>query len=227
MPPLNYHYLRYFWAVAREGGLRKAADRLNVSQPTISAQVKALEEQLGRKLTRRDGRGLTLTEEGRHVFEYAEQIFALGQELVDSLETPARARPVRVALGVTDSLPKFVGHALMRPLFRQAQPVHVVVTKGSAAELLVKLAAHRLDDRDGGRTGPKLVPRTRVQPPARGVRRIVSRESRSGRPAAGPLPGLSERGAHPAAHPWRGPAPFTRTMVPGRGYDASHRRGVR
>ncbi len=145
MTLLNFHYLRYFWAVAREGGLRKAAERLHVSQPTISAQVKALEEQLGHKLTRRDGRGLALTEVGRHVFDYAEQIFALGEELVETLGTPGRARPMRVALGVTDSLPKLVGHLLMRPLFRQAQQVQVVVTEGSAAELLVKLAAHRLD----------------------------------------------------------------------------------
>ncbi len=145
MSLLNFHYLRYFWAVAREGGLRKAADRLNVSQPTISAQVKALEEQLGHKLTRRDGRGLALTDAGRHVFEYAEQIFALGQGMVETLGTPDGSRPMRVALGVTDSLPKLLGHALMRPLFRQARPVQVVVTEGSAAELLIKLATHRLD----------------------------------------------------------------------------------
>ena len=141
---LNYHYLRYFWMVAREGGLRRAADRLHVSQPTISAQVKALEEQLGEKLTRRDGRGLALTEAGRRVFDYAEQIFALGDELAGGIARDGM-RPLRVALGVTDSCPKLVSYALMRPLFHMGRPVKVVVSEASAAELLVQLASHRLD----------------------------------------------------------------------------------
>jgi LysR family transcriptional regulator, transcriptional activator of nhaA len=145
MALLNFHYLRYFWSVAREGGLRKAAERLHVSQPTISAQVKALEEQLGEKLTRRAGRGLALTEAGRRVFGYAEEIFALGDDLVQAVGRADATRPMRVALGVTDSLPKLVSHALMRPLFRLAHPVQVVVSEASAAELLVQLAAHRLD----------------------------------------------------------------------------------
>lgn len=145
MAPLNFHYLRYFWTVAREGSLRKAAERLHVSQPTISAQVKALEGQLGEKLTRRAGRGLALTEAGRRVFEYAEEIFSLGDDLVRAVGEPGGTRPARVALGVTDSLPKIVSHALMRPLFRMERPVQVVVSEASAAELLVQLAAHRLD----------------------------------------------------------------------------------
>jgi LysR family transcriptional regulator, transcriptional activator of nhaA len=145
MALLNFHHLRYFWTVAREGGLRKAAERLHVSQPTISAQVKALEEQLGEKLTRRAGRGLALTEAGRRVFDYAEQIFALGEELVQAVGKPDGTRPMRVALGITDSLPKLVGHALMRPLFQLGYPVQVVVSEASAAELLVQLAGHRLD----------------------------------------------------------------------------------
>jgi LysR family transcriptional activator of nhaA len=145
MALLNFHYLRYFWMVAREGGLRKAAERLNVSQPTISAQVKALEEQLGEKLTRREGRGLVLTDAGRRVFDYAEEIFALGEDLVHAVGKPDSTRPLRVAIGVTDSLPKLVSHALMRPLFRLGQPVQVVVSEASAAELLLRLAAHRLD----------------------------------------------------------------------------------
>ncbi len=125
---LNYHWLRYFWMVAREGGLRRASERLHVSQPTISAQVKALEDQLGEKLTRRDGRGLALTEAGRRVFEYAEQIFALGDELTAS-----------------SALPKLVGYAIMRPVFHLDRPVKAVVTEASVADLLVQLAAHRLD----------------------------------------------------------------------------------
>lgn len=143
--PLNYHYLRYFWMVAREGGLRRASERLHVSQPTISAQVKALEEQLGEKLFRREGRGLALTESGRRVFEYAEQIFALGDELVASSARESGERPLRVALGLTDALPKLVGWSLMRPVFALGRPVRLVVHEASAADLLVQLAAHRLD----------------------------------------------------------------------------------
>ncbi len=144
MAALNYHYLRYFWTVAREGSLRKAAERLHVSQPTISAQVKALENQLGEKLTRRAGRGLALTEAGQRVRDYAEEIFALGEEMVRAVGREG-ARPVRVALGVTDALPKLVSHSLMRPVFRLPHPVQVSVTEASAAELLVQLAAHRID----------------------------------------------------------------------------------
>lgn len=142
---LNFHYLRYFWTVAREGGLRRAAERLNVSQPTISAQVKALEEQLGEKLTRRAGRGLALTDAGRRVFDYAEQIFSLGDDLVEAVSRPSASRPQHVRIGVTDSLPKQASHALMRPLFRLGHAVRVVVSEGSAADLLAQLAAHRLD----------------------------------------------------------------------------------
>ena len=145
MALLNFHYLRYFWTVAREGGLRRAADRLHVSQPTISAQVKALEEQLGEKLTRRAGRGLALTDAGRRVFDYAEQIFSLGDDLVEAVSRPSGSRPRHVRIGVTDSLPKQASHALMRPVFRLGTPVQVVVSEGSAADLLAQLAAHRLD----------------------------------------------------------------------------------
>ncbi|MFN8588176.1 MAG: LysR family transcriptional regulator [Candidatus Eisenbacteria bacterium] len=142
---LNYHYLRYFWMVAREGGLRRASERLHVSQPTISAQVKALEDQLGEKLFRREGRGLAMTEAGRRVFEYAEQIFSLGDELVAASGREGSVRPLRLALGLTDALPKLVAWALMRPALTLEQPVRLVVSEASAADLLLQLAAHRLD----------------------------------------------------------------------------------
>src|SRR5713101_6893434 len=86
---LNYHHLRYFWVVAKEGGLRKAAEKLHVSQPTISAQIAALEGTLDEKLFQRGGRALALTETGHRVLGYAEEIFSLGQELLDA----ARQRP--------------------------------------------------------------------------------------------------------------------------------------
>lgn len=142
---LNYHHLRYFWVVAKEGGLRKAADKLHVSQPTISAQIAALEGVLEEKLFRRGGRALTLTEAGQRVLSYAEEIFSLGQELLDAGRQQPAARPLRVHVGITDSLPKLVSYEIIKPIFRLEQPVEAVCREGKAADLLGQLAAYRLD----------------------------------------------------------------------------------
>lgn len=142
---LNYHHLRYFWTVAKEGGLRKAADKLHVSQPTISAQIAALESVLGEKLFRRGGRALALTEAGHRVLSYAEEIFLLGQELLDAARQRPTARPLRVQIGITDSLPKLVSYEIIKPIFSLAQPVQAVCREGKAADLLAQLAAYRLD----------------------------------------------------------------------------------
>src|SRR6185295_9422071 len=95
---LNYHHLRYFWVVAKEGGLRKAAQKLHVSQPTMSAQIAALEGVLGEKLFRRGGRALALTEAGQRVYGYAEDIFSLGQELLRAVKEQPTTRPLRVSV---------------------------------------------------------------------------------------------------------------------------------
>ena len=142
---LNYHHLRYFWVVAKEGGLRKAADKLHVSQPTISAQIAALEGVLGEKLFRRGGRSLALTEAGHRVLSYAEEIFSLGQELLDAAKQRPTARPLRVHIGITDSLPKLVSYEIIKPIFKLEQPVQAVCREGKAADLLGQLAAYRLD----------------------------------------------------------------------------------
>ena len=142
---LNYHHLRYFWVVAKEGGLRKAAEKLHVSQPTISAQIAALEGGLGEKLFRRGGRALTLTEAGHRVLSYAEEIFSLGQELLQSVKQQPTARPVRFQIGIADSLPKLVGYEIIKPVFALAQPVQAVCREGKADDLLAQLAAYRLD----------------------------------------------------------------------------------
>ena len=142
---LNYHHLRYFWVVAKEGGLRKAAEKLNVSQPTISAQIGALEGVLDEKLFRRGGRALALTEAGHRVFSYAEEIFSLGQELLDAAQQQPTARPLRVHIGITDSLPKLLSYEIIKPIFKMEQPVQAVCREGKAADLLGQLAAHRLD----------------------------------------------------------------------------------
>jgi LysR family transcriptional activator of nhaA len=142
---LNYHHLRYFWVVAREGGLRKAADKLHVSQPTISAQLQALEAVLGGKLFHRTGRNLTLTETGQHALVYAEEIFSTGQELLDSLKQRPTSRPLRVRLGVADALPKLVTYRIIEPLFRLPRPVQVSCWETRVSDMLGELAAYRLD----------------------------------------------------------------------------------
>ncbi|MBI4023499.1 MAG: LysR family transcriptional regulator [Verrucomicrobia bacterium] len=142
---LNYHHLRYFWAVAKEGGLRKAADKLRVSQPTISAQIAALEAMLGEKLFRRGGRALTLTEEGHRVLSYAEEIFSLGHELLDAVKQRPTGRALRIQIGVTDSLPKLLSYEIIKPIFSLAQSAHANCREGKAADLLAQLAAYHLD----------------------------------------------------------------------------------
>lgn len=144
MNPLNYHHLRYFWMVAREGSVRRAAEKLHVSQPTVSAQVRALEEMLGHRLFRRAGRGLALTEPGQRVLRYAEEIFTLGEELQASIARDGTSGPVRLSVGVTDSLPKQVAHAFLRPALAAGE-VQLTCHEGRASDLLAQLAAYRLD----------------------------------------------------------------------------------
>jgi LysR family transcriptional activator of nhaA len=142
---LNYHHLRYFWVVAREGSLRKASERLHVSQPTISAQIAALEGALGEKLFRRSPRGLTLTETGHQAFSYAEEIFALGQDFLHSVKQRPTSRPLRINIGIADSLPKLVSHEIIKPIFRLSQPVQAVCLENKTSDLLAQLAVYRLD----------------------------------------------------------------------------------
>ena len=142
---LNYHHLRYFWVVAKEGGLRKAAEKLHVSQPTISAQISALEAVLDEKLFRRGGRALALTEAGHRVLSYSEEIFSLGQELLDFARQRPGARPLRVHIGITDSMPKLVSYEIIKPIFKLDQPIQAVCLEGNVTDLLGQLAAYRLD----------------------------------------------------------------------------------
>lgn len=142
---LNYHHLRYFWVVAKEGGLRKAAEKMRVSQPTISAQIAALEAVLGEKLFSRGGRALTLTDVGQQVLGYAEEIFSLGQDLMSLTKQRSTLRPLRVRLGVADALPKLVAYRIIEPVFRLGQPVQVSCWETKVSDMLVELAAHRLD----------------------------------------------------------------------------------
>lgn len=145
MDYLNYHHLRYFWVVAKEGGLRKAAEKLRLSQPTISAQIAALEGAFGEPLFRRTGRNLVLTEAGHQILSYADEIFSIGQELVNTLKQRPTSRLLRVQIGITDSVPKMVAYQIIRPCFALDQPKHVLCREGKAGDLLLQLASYRLD----------------------------------------------------------------------------------
>ena len=141
---LNYHHLLYFWTVAHEGSLAGAAEKLKVSQPSISAQIGALENALGEKLFRRAGRKKVLTETGRMVLGYADDIFALGQELVSSVQGRG-GRVIRLQVGVVDSFPKLAANRILQPVFGLERPVHVMCREGKLEDLLGQLLTHRLD----------------------------------------------------------------------------------
>lgn len=142
---LNYHHLRYFWTAAKEGSLARAAAKLHVSQPSISEQIHALEEALGEKLFRREGRRNTLTDTGQMVFGYADEIFTLGRELMNSVKQRPGSRALRLYVGVVDSFPKLVTNEILAPVFAMPAAVHVICREGKQEDLLAQLAAHRLD----------------------------------------------------------------------------------
>lgn len=142
---LNYHHLLYFWTVAREGGVAKAAKRLHLTHPTISGQIRELEQRLGEKLFVRVGRGLELTEMGRLVFRYADEIFGLGRELMDTVKGRPTGRPMRLAVGVDEVLPKLIVRRLIEPALKLPERVRLTVYEAPARELLARLAVHSLD----------------------------------------------------------------------------------
>ncbi|MDX2120904.1 MAG: transcriptional activator NhaR [Gemmatimonadota bacterium] len=142
---LNYHHLLYFWTVAREGSIARATQKLHLTQPTISAQIHALEESLGEKLFLRSGRRLVLTEVGQVVYRYAEEIFTLGRELQDVLAGRPTGRPVRLTVGIADQVPKLLAHRLLAPAFGLTEPVHLVCREGKLDRLFADLTTHSLD----------------------------------------------------------------------------------
>lgn len=142
---MNYHHLRYFWAVAREGGVTAAADALHVSQPAISAQIRKLETALGHELFDRSGRSLSLTPEGKIVFEYADEIFHLGEELLDTVKGRMEGRPMRLVVGVASTIPNLVSFHLLEPAFTVDGPLRIVVRENRTDRLLAQLATHEVD----------------------------------------------------------------------------------
>ena len=140
---LNYHHLRYFYVAAKEGSLALAAAVLHVSQPSISEQINELEAALGEPLFQRVGRSNKLTDAGQVVFNYAAEIFTLGGELINAVQQRPGMRTVRLNVGVVDSFPKLVTNEILKPVFAQSQPVHIVCREGKLEDLLAQLVAHR------------------------------------------------------------------------------------
>ncbi len=142
---LNYHHLLYFWMAAKEGSISRAGQKLRLAQPTISGQIRLLEESLGEQLFTKAGRGLVLTEVGQMVYRYAEEIFSLGQELQDVLKGRPRGRPMQLQVGISDLVPKLIAYRILRPALEMEEPVQIVCDEGAPERLLGELAEHRLD----------------------------------------------------------------------------------
>ena len=142
---LNYHHLLYFWTVAREQSVSKAAAMLHVAQPTVSAQVRTLERSLGQKLFERQGRQLRLTSDGEKVFRYADEIFALGRELLQTVKGEPQAAPKRFRVGVSDALPKLTTYRLLEPALAMQPAFRLHVRIDKTERLLGELAVHAVD----------------------------------------------------------------------------------
>ena len=143
---INYHHLLYFYTVAKEGGVSRAAEVLHLAQPTLSSQIKKLEKSIGHELFERSGRSLTLTETGHLVYKYADEIFGLGQELADLLHNRMVEDKTKLQVGVQGALPKLVVYELLRPALESVdEQFQVVCFEGKLNELLGELALHRID----------------------------------------------------------------------------------
>jgi LysR family transcriptional activator of nhaA len=142
---LNYHHLLYFWSVAKEGGVAKAASKLRLAHPTVSGQIRALEHALGEKLFVKQGRRLVLTEMGTVVYGYADEIFALGRELMDTVKSRPTGGPLRLVVGIADVVPKLIVKKLLDPARTGPTQVRMVCREGKTERLLTELASHNLD----------------------------------------------------------------------------------
>lgn len=141
----NYQHLLYFWSVVRTGSLARACEELALSAPTVSAQLRTLEERLGEKLLVKSGRNLVPTDVGRMVYGYADEIFGLGKELVEALEQRPSTRPLRLVVGIDDVLPKEIASRIVAPALQMKQPVRMVCREGTLERLLADLAVHEID----------------------------------------------------------------------------------
>ena len=204
---LNYHHLLYFWTVARNGSIARAAEELRLSQPTISNQLKTLEGALDVKLFERRGRRLVLTDTGRTVQRYADEIFRTGRELQLAVKGLPTGQRQRLAAGVADVIPKMVAERLLRPAYEQVKDLTLSCREGPLPQLMAALSLHELDvvlsDTPSGETkvrafshllGESGVVFLAAPPLAAGLRRRFPR-TLDGAPALLPAPGTALRRA--------------------------------
>ena len=142
---INYKHLHYFWVVAKQGGIARASERLHLTPQTISGQISLLEESLGENLFKKVGRNLELTEIGRMVLSYADEIFSLGIELEDAMHNLPSDRPMVFRVGVAEVVPKTIAYRLLAPAMALPDPVRIVCKESSIDNLLGELALHRID----------------------------------------------------------------------------------
>ncbi len=144
---INYKHLHYFWVVAKAGSIARASEKLHITPQTISGQLSLLEENLDESLFSRVGRNLELTDTGRLVLSYAEEIFSLGGELEEMLRNlpQERDRPIVFKVGVADVVPKSIAYRLLAPALQLPEPVRIICREGSVDSLLVELALHKVD----------------------------------------------------------------------------------
>lgn len=142
---LNHHHLLYFWTVATEGSIARASEVLHLTPQTISAQIKSLEESVGQPLFERRGRNLVPTDAGQVVRRYADEIFGLSRELLDTLKGRKVGRALQLRVGLSDALPKLVCHRLLEPAMHIGEPVQLLCREEGVERLLAQLALHQLD----------------------------------------------------------------------------------
>jgi LysR family transcriptional activator of nhaA len=141
---MNFRHLYYFWVVAKEGGITRAAERLGLAVQTVSTQLALLEQSVGKSLFTQQGRRLNLTEAGRVALAYADQIFLLGEQMQEALDD-TDSRRIRLTVGISDSLPKLTAFHLLEATTRLAAPVRLVCFEDQFDALLADLALHKLD----------------------------------------------------------------------------------
>jgi len=145
MSSLNFKHLRYFWVVAANGTIARAAEILHVTPQTISGQLRELEEQIDAKLFQKSGRNLVLTDTGRLVFSYADEMFRLGDELQDVIEGRSPGAALTLTVGVAMVVPKLLAYRVLEPVFNMPESVRLVCLEASLADLLADLSVHKID----------------------------------------------------------------------------------
>jgi LysR family transcriptional regulator, transcriptional activator of nhaA len=145
MNSLNYKHLRYFWMVAKTGSIAKAAERLHLTPQSISGQLTEFSNVLGVELFRRAGRNLEITEAGRHVLSYADEIFLIGDELLESVRNQSVTKTIPFKVGIADSVSKSVTYRLLEPVLRLPEPIRLICREGRLIALLAELSVHKLD----------------------------------------------------------------------------------